>query len=151
MVFSVDVSSDNMLCYILPTMKAAFIFASLLWIMTANVADSSPSRNKRQGCFCTKEYEPVCGKVSGELRDFDNICEFRRAGGKDADIVFNESCKVYADFKKCEEKCPQYFQGVCASDGKTYAGDCYVECYRKFERGKGGLCVVRQGDCNQKH
>ncbi|KAF6217356.1 hypothetical protein GE061_001710 [Apolygus lucorum] len=132
------------------TMKAALILASLLWIMTADFANSSPIHNERprQNPYCTKIYKPVCGRFSENLVDFGNECEYNRVADRDSQLVWNGTCCNHIEWKKCERGCPKYLQGACGSDGITYEGSCYIDCHRLYEWGKQDLYTARQGKCD---
>ncbi|EDO38470.1 predicted protein, partial [Nematostella vectensis] len=92
--------------------------------------------------ICPLHYSPVCGS-DGNM--YSNECAMRAAACKQQKMItpsLPSKCSKYTQ-GECEIACPDIYDPVCASNGKTYSNRCDMDadaCIRDTK-----LTVVSQG------
>jgi hypothetical protein len=103
---------------------------------TVVVEDEGPRPGPRPD-FCTREYQPVCGRRSGEERTFSNACLADRAGYR---IVNRGECRRGGGGDG-PRACTREYRPVCAErrgNQRTFANACEADVagYRVVDRGE---------------
>ncbi|MBS3650893.1 hypothetical protein KEU06_19970 [Pseudaminobacter sp. 19-2017] len=85
--------------------------------------------------YCTREYDPVCGRRGGESRTFANACLADRAGYR---IAHPGQCRRPAEPRFCTRE----YDPVCGRRGertRTFPNECEAQ--------SAGYRVVHGGEC----
>lgn len=91
--------------------------------------------------FCTREYDPVCGRRGGDRRTFSNSCEAENAGYR---IISDGECRGGGGGGGGEEPrfCTREYRPVCGRRGgavQTFGNSC--------EADNAGYRVISDGPC----
>lgn len=103
-------------------------------------------------CVCTLILDPVCGS---DGTTYSSECDFNCAKriNRDLEIVKKGECYEIQNLpieriEKIQEVheclCTLEFDPVCGSDGKTYSGECELNCAKRLNR---DLQIISRGQC----
>jgi hypothetical protein len=84
---------------------------------------------KRQGCFCTYQYEPVCGTDGNTYGNACGLeCHSKENPGLKLSKAHDGECDKTKKVKRAAEcGCQFKFAPVCGTDGKTYDNENCLE------------------------
>lgn len=105
---------------------------------TVVVEDEGPRPGPGSG-YCTREYDPVCARRSGEQRTFANACLADRAGYR---IVRRGECRREGGGGGEQRFCTREYRPVCAQrrgNYRTFGNACEADV--------AGWRVVGNGPC----
>ncbi|MDQ6436713.1 Kazal-type serine protease inhibitor [Mesorhizobium sp. LHD-90] len=126
-------------------LRHAVLAVGLAILAACNVVveESGPSRPRPDGGFCTREFDPVCGRRGGDQRTFANACLADNAGFR---VVRRGECRRGDDRPDEPRACTREYDPVCArrgGDRRTFSNACVAReaGYRVLDRGE-----CRRGD-----
>lgn len=100
----------------------------------------------RCSSLCPNDYKPICGS-DGHL--YSNECALRSAAcvsGKA--ITITRTARLDGeDCERCQAKCQEIFQPVCAHTGQTFDNECFMQ-YEACKK-KTPIVMLYQGSCKQ--
>lgn len=126
---------------VLRSLVAALVGLVALSACTVVVDEPRPGPGPGPG-YCTREYQPVCARRSGERRTFANSCLADRAG---YDIIRRGECRIEGGGGGSGDEprfCTREYRPVCArrsGDYRTFGNSCEADA--------AGWRVVGNGPC----